>query len=186
MQFVNADGSVEYTEYAMQYAGDSQEGVVYELTMDSGSFEFYFSDYVGVQFKLTDINGETVYDTETVSVVIGLDGIELPAWGYMNTVYTTQSEYTVSGYTVPGRTVRITLGATEKEAVASATGVFSATFTGLAEGSFIFHSAFQHYLTRVRISRIVSLVDKYFYSHKTYLLCLLVYAEEGSYVPVGS
>ena len=141
--FLQEDGEEYYSDEELVYKETTQEGVVYEAVLNTGDYPFSFNDFYGVVFKLTDIDGDTynLYDTKSVSALFGASGIVLNGWGSDSTIYKNQRSYTVTGYATPGATITVQLyhssqGYVTKEVTASASGEFSAEFTGLYELSY--------------------------------------------------
>ena len=153
VKFKEADGSLDYSQTALAYKGETDGGYLFEAELNSRDYQFTASSgnhFTHAVFSLSSfLESGSGRDVETKEYELTFAGqkpiIVLDDWSSSGqTVYTNQFSYTVTGTATPNSTVTVTWGLPQysygtpdesktrsQTAEADADGRFSATLTGL-------------------------------------------------------
>ncbi|GEM_PF-1789761 len=136
-EFFETDGSAYYKSYPLIYKGQTDEGYLFQITLNSGDYLFYYKDFSAVNCCLTDISGNSVISSVTIPVSFkALEHIVFNDWGdYGSDVYTSQNHFEIRGHATPDATVTVICDNKEYSTQANNIGAFSVAVTGLSEGA---------------------------------------------------
>lgn len=129
-QFVEVDNSTYYTHYSLSYIRETENGYLFECTLNSGDRPFNSSSYrfTGVEITLQSLSNQEI-DTQELDISFNM---LTPAFED-SSIYTNKDSYTVNGYGQPNSSVTLLWQENSRVINIGASGLFSFTLTNLSE-----------------------------------------------------
>ena len=129
-QFVEVDNSTYYTQYSLSYIRETENGYLFECTLNSGDRPFNSSSYSFTKVEIT-LQSLSRQKIDTRELDISFNALA-PAFED-SSIYTNKDSCTVNGYGQPNSSVTLSWQDNSRVINIGASGLFSFTLTNLSE-----------------------------------------------------